>query len=148
MSDKRSLREAYARIRAAARSEEKDGAIADSRLIITMEWPEAIRYGIPARATKATAVPEQTTMRNKRTSQTRGFSVIFFSLMPPTIMPVMIMLMGPTMEPTSLNAIDKVSGRRMPVNRRIIPPSTARMFGFVTILLILSALSLSNIRIP
>ena len=29
MSDKRSLREAYARIRAAARSEEKDGAIAD-----------------------------------------------------------------------------------------------------------------------
>ena len=60
-----------------------EGAMADSRVIMTMERPEGIRYGMPVRTTKATAMPEPMTMRNSSTSQMRRLPVISFQFMLP-----------------------------------------------------------------
>ena len=113
-----------------------------------MAFPEGILPAIPLNAARSTAMPEQTTMRNRMTPNILRFTNISRNFMLPTTMPVIIMLSGPIMEATSLKAMDTGSGRAMPVNSRISPANTAKTFGFNRIFLMFRVPASSNIRIP
>ena len=87
-------------------------------------------------------------MRKKSTPNTLWLANMPRKVMPPTTMPVIIMLSGPIMAATSLKAKASGSGSRRRANSVIRPAAIARMFGFSNALRMPGALSPLNMRTP